>query len=313
MLKIRPKIIPPITLKDFLRYTKSDLKAMKRVLNNKNNYYSYFEIPKKKGGTRPITPSHGQLKLIQVGTKNFLNECIKWPFYLHGGIKDKSVITNAECHRKKFMVVNVDVEKCFPNTSDKKINEAFRKCKISAELTDLLTDICTYNKSLPQGAPTSTCIANIVLDAVDVALLKVFRKHNFAYTRFVDDITMSGEIDLRPFKNVFYSAVQSAQYSISKYSVADRGKPQIVTGLIVNDKIRPTRQFIRQLKDDIKSGWPENETIEQTAHSYGYSIRELKNNILGRINFVRSVDNKVGREIRGLLVKTIWPKDYKLN
>ena len=123
----------------------------------------------------------------------------------------------------------------------------------------------------------------------------------------MDDITVSGDADLRPYRNIFYSAVQSVQYSISKYSIAARSKQQVVTGLVVNDKIRPTRQFRKQLKSDIKSGWPENGAIEQVAHNYGFTIRELKNNIFGRINFLRSVDNKAGREIRGLLVKTVWP------
>ncbi len=313
MLRTKTKIALPIALKDFLQYVKLDLKTIKSIVANKNSYYSYFEIPKKKGGTRPITPSHRQLKFIQLSTKNFLNECIKWPYYLHGGIKNKSVLTNAEFHRNKFMVVNVDIEKCFPSTSNQKIKEALCRLSISEELSELLTDICAYKDCLPQGAPTSTCIANIVLDSVDDVLFKFFKRRDFTYTRFVDDITVSGDTDLRTFKNIFYSAIQSAKYSISKYSVAGRNERQIVTGLVVNDKIRPTQQFIKQLKDDIKSGWPENETMEQVAYSYGFSVRELKNNVLGRLSFLKSIDNKVGREVRGLLVKTIWPQDCKLN
>jgi len=308
VLRLKPKILPPVTLKSFLIHTKLDLKTLEYALQNKEKLYGYFRIPKKKGGFRPITPSLGKLKEVQRLAKYFMDDCINWPNYMQGGIAGRSVLTNAKRHLGKYMVVNIDIEKCFPNTTRQKVNESLNSIGFDKELSLLLTDICIYKECLPQGAPTSTMITNIVLSKIDQTFCKFSKRYRIDYSRFVDDITFSGSIDLRPFKNIFYDTIGLANYSVSKYSVADKSKPQIVTGLVVNNKINPTHKFIQQLKDDIKSGWPENATIEFVADEQGLTMKELRNNILGRISFVRSINNKLGRELRGLLVKVVWPK-----
>ena len=313
MLKLRLKILPPITLSNFLEHTKLNLDDIENVLKIKEKFYGNFDIKKEDGEIRTINPSYRKLKLIQRITKDFFVKYIDWPIYMQGGIKGRSIFTNAGFHTKRYMVVNVDVKKCFPNTTYEKIHEAFDAIGFDKKLGMLLSNICTYKNYLPQGAPTSTCVANITLNKIDQRIIRHFKKQNFNYSRFVDDITLSGDKDLRPFKNVLYDAVKLAKYSVSRYSAIDKSRRQIVTGLIVNDKIKPAPEFIKQLKNDIKSGWPENNIIELVAIEYDMTIKELKKNILGRINFVRSINNKLGREIHGLMAKIIWPIDYKVH
>jgi retron-type reverse transcriptase len=308
VLRYKPHIRSPIKHEDFLKALKIDLPTLKYILDSKSKFYGFFRKPKKKGGLRTIRPSLEPLKSIQRQTKNILNNDIKWPSYLHGGISGRSVLTNAELHSGRHAVANLDIEECFPNTPSEIIKEALINVGFEDKLAVLISDICTYNNSLPQGAPTSTFMVNIALGLIDKKFYRFCKRKKFKYTRFVDDITVSANRDLKPFKTTFFEFIKSSNYPISKYSFVTRDKQQIVTGLIVNDKIRPAPSFIRKLKNDIRSGWPENDEIESVADNYGLTVKELRDNIWGRVTFVKSIDKKLGRDIRGLITKVVWPK-----
>jgi retron-type reverse transcriptase len=306
---LKLKKTPPLTLETFLSTLTISPRILEDILSNKKKFYYSYKQPKKKGGYRTITPSTKELKDVQSHVQAFINKQINWPSYIHGGIKERSVLTNARSHVGKYMIINIDIKDCFPNTSSDIINEALLVVGFEKKLAMLLSNICTYNNSVPQGAPSSTCIVNIALGLIDGKFSRLCNKNNFNYTRFVDDITISGDIDLRPFKNAFTGFVESMNYPISSYVPLDRSKRQVVTGLVVNDKIRPTATFIQQLKADIKSGWIGQDEVELVANAYGLSFHELKNNIWGRISFLKSIDKKRGREIRGLMTKGIWSKE----
>ncbi|MDD5537441.1 MAG: reverse transcriptase family protein [Candidatus Omnitrophica bacterium] len=295
-----------LTATSFFDLIKIDPSSLQSLLANKRKYYSVFFLPKKKGGSREITPSKGLLKTLQYRIKSLLDARIKWPPYLHGGIKGRSVLTNADRHVGHQMVVNLDIKDCFPSTTDQKVKDALLSFGLDNDLAQLVTDICTFKGHVPQGAPTSTCIVNLVLRAIDKDFYGYCKRRGFHYSRFVDDITISADQDLRPFKNVFHGFIEAHDYQVSQYLPFARNKRQIVTGLVVNDKLRPTFEFIQDLKSNIKAGWPENNTLELVANEYGLSIHQLKANIWGRVAFVRSIDNKLGRKLRGLLAKVRW-------
>lgn len=296
----------PITLFSFLDLIKTDPSSLYNLLSHKKKYYSSFPQKKKKGGLREITPSRGPLKILQYKIKSLIDAHIEWPVYLHGGIKDRSVLTNARHHVGRSMVVNLDIKECFPNTTKEKVIETMKQLGLESSLANLFADICTFQGHIPQGAPTSTAIVNLVLMAIDKNFCSYCRKRGFNYSRFVDDITISADCDLRPFKNIFHNFIESNGYRVSQYLALGRDKQQVVTGLIVNDKLRPTSTFIRKLKDDIKAGWKDRGAVEAVANDYGFSISQLKKNIWGRVNFIKSIDKRLGREIRGLLVRGEW-------
>jgi RNA-directed DNA polymerase len=296
----------PLTSTSFFDLIKIDPPSLQALLANKQRYYSVFSRPKKKGGFREITPSKGPLKALQYKIKSLLDARIKWPPYLHGGIRCRSVLTNADRHTGHQMVINLDIKDCFPSTTEEKVKDAMSRFGLDDNLAKLITDICTFKGHIPQGAPTSTCIVNLVLMAIDRDFFGYCKSKGFNYSRFVDDITVSADQDLRSFKNVFHNFIEARGYRVSQYLSLGRDKRQIVTGLVVNDKLRPTSEFIQELRNDIKAGWPENNALETVANGYGLSIRQLKANIWGRVNFVRSIDNKLGRKLRGLLAKVRW-------
>jgi len=307
MLRLKPHIKTPITIETFINHLQKSLPIslndLRKMLRKKHTYYYSFQMPERDGGMRTITPSTQILKSVQKITKQFVDSSVKWPYYLHGGIHGRSVLSNAEHHVKKCMVTNIDIKRCFPSTTFDMVNKELLNLGANKYLAELLSDICIYKNCLPQGAPTSTHIANIVLSKIDREIYSICKKRKFRYSRFIDDITISADLDLRSYKKVFLRPIKLLNYDISKYEPTPRSKRQVVTGLVVNEKIRPTRDFIKQLKDDIKSGWPENNRLELHAQEYGLTISQFMANIRGRINFIKSINKKQGRAIRGLVVK----------
>lgn len=273
------------------------------MVENRPRLYGRFSQPKKKGGERIITPPCKELRIIQYRVKEYLEERIQWPRYLHGGICGRSIITNARSHVGQEVVANFDIKDFFPSTSDDRVMQILQEGGMGSEAARLMSCLCCYEDRLPQGAPTSTCLANLSFVPIDTALMGIVRKHRFTYTRFVDDLTLSGKETLRSFKGVVGQMIRSGGYAMSKEVLIGRDKPQIVTGLVVNDKMRPDTKFIQRLKDDIRDCWSEGLGLEVVAAYYGVTIGQLKYRFFGQINHIRQFNRKLAREIRGLMIK----------
>ena len=158
---------------------------------------------------------------------------------------------------------------------------------------------------MPQGSPTSMILGNLVLEPMDSQFLRLCKRHSLTYTRYVDDITISGDIDLNPFYAEFIRIIQSSEFEVQtkKVRITPRSQRQVVTGLIVNDKLRPTKEFLSDLKQTIRQCWDGPEEIAIAAAEEGRGPREFIRSLHGRVNHVKSIDPKLGREIRALCVK----------
>ncbi len=291
---------------DIARLTKTPLARLKWITENRAGLYGRFKQPKKKGGYRVITPPCEELKGIQYRIKDYLDKRIRWPQHLRGGIDGESVVTNAKPHIGQDVVGNFDVKDFFPSTPEGRVAQLFRDGGMATEAAELATGLCSFEGHLPQGAPTSTCLGNLAFLPVDARLLFLIRKHGFVYTRFVDDLTISGGDVLRSFKGTVTQEIQRGGYRTSLAVLLGRNEPQIVTGLVVNDKLKPSTEFIQQLKRDIRDCWPEEMGLKVVAANYGLTIPKLKNRFLGRISHIRQFNRKTAREIRGLMVKIRW-------
>lgn len=286
---------------------KTPADRLKHIVGNTKDFYGFFEVPKKDGGKREIRPPKKELKAVQSRIKK-LFDTFKWPEFVQGGIKNRSIFTNAKLHTQKQMVAWLDVKKFFPSTTEVMVTTALLRIGIGEPSAGLMAGLCTYINTLPQGAPSSVCLANLVFLETDYRFYKLCQKHKLSYSRYIDDISISGNIDIRSFKGEFIKLIEQAGYKIAdnKITFAGRDIPQIVNNLIVNDKIRPTKKFISLLKEDIRGCWPGEIGPEIVANMHGLSVGQLKSNIRGRLNFLKQFDKKIYREVRGLLVKVKW-------
>lgn len=148
-------------------------------------------------------------------------------------------------------------------------------------------------------------LSNLVLEPMDSRFLALCRRHALTYTRYVDDITVSGDIDLNPFRGGFIENVRLAEFEAhpAKIHLVPRSQPQIVTGLVVNDRLRPTSTFLSKLKKTIRRCWEGPEEISAAADEEGLEPHELIRSLHGKVSHVGTVDRKCGREIRALLTR----------
>lgn len=158
--------------------------------------YDFFSKQKKTGGVRSISaPSH-TLKIVlrRINSRIFSN--CDFPAYLQGSIKDannpRDFVYNAKSHSSGSSFVLVDIKDFFPSIQKKHVYQIFKYLfKFPHSVAELLANLTTLNGVLPQGAPTSSYIANLIFYDHEPSLVEWLRKRGFVYSRLVDDITIS--------------------------------------------------------------------------------------------------------------------------
>lgn len=153
----------------------------------------------------------------------------------------------------------------------------------------MLTDICTAEGALPTGAPTSPALLNLVLWRTDEILHQRAHEFGLRYTRYADDLTFSG--DRRAVGLLRLARYTLAQIGLSldpkKTNIFRRGRRQMVTGLVVNDKVSVPRHTRRLLRAAVHH-------FVQTGHSSWQGSPQSENALKGRIAFVNMVDPQHG-------------------
>ncbi|EGL15000.1 reverse transcriptase family protein [Paenibacillus sp. HGF7] len=121
------------------------------------------------------------------------------------------------------------------------------------ELSYTLAALTTYNGSLPQGAPTSPYISNILCQRMDKRLLALAKKMNADYSRYADDITMSGDENVRQYIETIKSIIINEGFDINykKLRLQTDNNMQEVTGLIVNEDVKVKRKYKKRLEQHI--------------------------------------------------------------
>jgi hypothetical protein len=158
--------------------------------------YKTFLIKKKNGGHRVISEPRAALKAHQYKLLNFLEDSSgEMKRCVHGFTEDRSVVTNARQHTspKTRFVLNVDLENFFPSISFYRVRGLFqaRPFNFSFNNATILAQVCCHGGVLPQGAPTSPILANLICRSLDKKLMDLAYRNRATYTRYCDDLTFS--------------------------------------------------------------------------------------------------------------------------
>lgn len=223
---------------------------LRRVASNPDTFYSISEIPKKSGGARTISDPVKELKIVQRRiVRRIFSKCV-FPSYLFGSVRDeqnpRDFVRNAKYHKDAKEVMAFDIESFFPSVQRRFVKRVFHfLLKQPNEVADLLTSLVTFRNALPQGAPTSSYVANLLFYDREHKLVKTLIATGFLYSRLVDDITISSKkIITGPKRSFIYSQVRSMlsekglKICKRKYAVtntAAHGDKTVVTGLVVED------------------------------------------------------------------------------
>lgn len=283
----------------YLGVTKDELT---KIVSQKSRLYVTYRIKKHSGKFRRIDAPQEPLK----STQRLLVYKILYLFKPHkisyGFVRDRNPIDNARMHVGKKHIINVDIKDFFPSiTYDEVLNTLKwilalqKKFTYTPEDVVLLAELLTYNKSLPQGAPTSPPMSNIVCIYLDQWLNNIQEskqyKNKIVVTRYCDDITVSTN-ETKELHNILRNIMECLRetgFRANKQKVKIRSSHQRmeVTGIVVNQKpnIRKTKWKI----------------LRATLHNILHGKRSITDldimRLRGQIEWVRSLNPNRGTKL----------------
>ncbi len=168
------------------------ISVLRHFSETANEKYSTFTVPKKDGKLRSIcSPSH-DLKIIQKRINRAIFRNVEYPDYLYGGIAEKDYVKNAKRHTGAKSLITLDVRNFYPNIKTKVVESIFLHfCKFPPIIAKLLTNLTTLNGCVPQGACTSSNIANLVFFDIEHRIVSDLNDKKLTYSRLLDDICIS--------------------------------------------------------------------------------------------------------------------------
>ncbi len=172
-------------------------REISHLVRNRKTLYRKEEEPKPSGGVRIIRKPHPSLKVVQTRILRNVLERITLNPHIYGLSASKGVVANAKKHSLKRFGACFDVRAYFPSVRPEMVATIFRTQGFSDDDVMILTALTTTDRQLPQGAPTSNYIAALILSDADRRIVAKIRQWGCAYTRYFDDISVSGPIDLR--------------------------------------------------------------------------------------------------------------------
>lgn len=242
------------------------------------NRYISFTVKKKSGKNRQIHAPVKGLKAIQ-RSLNLIFQVVFTPHPAATGFtNNKSIVDNATQHSKSNYVYNIDLKDFFPSVDQARVWKCLQlkpfnlsKENGRLELANIIASLCCSSMEverlnnegqwekvirnvLPQGAPTSPLITNIVCQKLDFLLSAVARRFGLRYSRYADDITFSSQHNVYQKESDFIKEFnriivqQGFQVNEVKTRLQKQGYRQEVTGLIINDKVNVQSRYIKQLR-----------------------------------------------------------------
>jgi RNA-directed DNA polymerase len=240
--------------------------------------YIQFTVKKKSGAERVISAPNNGLKEIQ--------KCLNLVFQLvyqpnpaaSGFVPGKSIVDNALVHAGSFYVYNIDLKDFFPSIDQARVWGRLKKPPFNLNetqkrinLANIIASLCSHEMEvermdgtgafvkviksvLPQGAPTSPTLSNIICERLDIRLSGVAKKFGLKYSRYADDITFSSMHNVYQKDSEFLIEVsrivtdQKFHIKESKTRLQKHGFRQEVTGLIVNEKVNVNKRYVSQLR-----------------------------------------------------------------
>lgn len=221
-------------------------KLVRWIEKNKEKNYRIFAIPRQGKPPRLICAPRTYLKVVQWWILDNILRFHQHEDYVMGFIRGRGAFQNAIHHHGSTHILNVDIKDFFPSITKDLINQVWSNYRYNPRVVLQLTELTTFRGSLPQGAPTSPALANIVAEQLDKDLIRFASINNLKYTRYADDLTFSSNsrISVQLLEEI-KAIVASHRFSLNapKTRFSGKGQRQEVTGFVVNDTVRLPRQW----------------------------------------------------------------------
>lgn len=248
----------------FLQKLASDIDA------NESNFYRNWDEPKtdEKGFpriengitlTRPINAPVNKLKFVQSHLLHEVLYKLKLPEYFFGGLKKKDAVLNARYHQGNKFFFLTDLKDFYPSVHYTSVENALRKEGFYPDVAKLITRICTKEGAIPQGCPTSSFLASLVVYHSCGDLFSKYQKAGLTVSIYVDDITISSPTDFKIDTPKILEDLRSRGLKINFQKTHYCTFNPKVTGVLVkNNGISPPHHTFERSKDMTRSAASRN-------------------------------------------------------
>lgn len=272
------------------------------ISNEISKHYKTVIIPKKNGKKRFLRVPDESLKMIQRSISNKILVYEPVSIYAKAYSYGCSTVNNAKYHVGNEFILKLDINHFFDHITFSMVKEkVFPGDKYSDANRNLLTILCIDEHTIPQGAPTSPLISNIILRDFDVVIGKWCDERNITYTRYCDDMTFSGTFEKAVVAMKVKEELGKLGFFLNgkKTKYIHNGQCKNVTGIVVNEKMSAPKQYKKQIRKEMyycmKYGIGSH--LKHTNQSK--NISQYINELLGKINYVLSIeDNKEMKQYR---------------
>lgn len=313
----------------------------RRPADERWSHYVYRWVKKRSSiledgspNTRPVTTQwrliEAPKRTLKTAQRKILTEILQQiPAHpaAHGFVRGKSIVSNARPHVGQAVVIKLDLQNFYANVTFSRVVAIFRSmgyCREAAIWLGRLTTSAApwslevpdgdeelkslyVRRHLPQGAPTSPALANLSAFGLDLRLAGLLKKFGGHYTRYADDLTLSGDDDfryaIRCVIPLTEQIVRSERFRLNhrKRKVIRRGHRQVVTGVVVNAKPNVARDEFDRLKAILHNCVKLGPTSQNRGNHADFTAH-----LRGRIAFVRQLNPARATKLQRLFDRIDW-------
>ncbi|NBK98598.1 MAG: RNA-directed DNA polymerase [Erysipelotrichia bacterium] len=273
-----------------------------------------YSILKKNRDERTIYQPSYKLKKIQRWIVSNILSKIKISKSCHAFVPEKSILTNAKAHvhEDPFWIYKTDIINFFGEINFITVKDIFFSVGYSQDVSEILTSLCMYDGVLAQGFPTSPIISNIVLSNFDEELDVISQRYNFVYSRYADDITISGtqlrNKDIEKIKNIITYKLHHLGFEINKNKTKFFGfkADKKVTGVVIkNGQLFCPQKYKKLLNKELyyinKYG-----VDSHLIHNEKTLISNYIGYLYGYAGYIKMIEPDVGDEYVKKLNSIFW-------
>lgn len=293
------------TIEDLSVETRLSVDLLVYSIYRSKYLYKTYCIPKKSGGYRTISQPSRTLKAIQSWILRNILDKLSSSEHSHGFEKGGSILHNASPHIGSNFILSLDLEDFFPSIKANKVYSIFKSLGYNSKISSALTNLCVFNGVLPQGAPTSPKLANLICFKLDSRIYGYAGPRGIVYSRYADDITLSAQSlkKIEKMKKFVETIIVEEDLSINekKTKILGTRRRKEITGLVLTE-------------DSIGIGRVKYREIRAKIHHLFTDKMEDYNYINGILSFVYDVDLKRYRKLYSYIekLKTQYPNSLAI-
>jgi RNA-directed DNA polymerase len=273
--------------------------------------YRLVEISKRGGGQRVLMIPDDRLMFHQRKILTLLQNFYRVRLPVHGFVKKRSALTNAKVHENRTFLLNLDLKDYFGSISRNRVVGVLERFGIDPNVANAISLICMHRNQLPQGAPTSPILANMVTFRMDRELMEFSKRHHLKYTRYADDLTFSsfrppislfkeglpkeGRIQEMLLSDELRLIIASNGFNINQEKIWFSAKTsrKEVTGIIVNKFPNVKRSFIRDLRVLLHKAETHGPTEAAKEYKeFSGNVVSLEQVLRGRLEWIAQIRGK---------------------